>query len=121
MPKDALSYVLRSWDLLAGNLKKNAEDLPQLQDLGSELQASREETARLISEHKKLQAEALIASRRLQESVQRGKSLERRLRSHLKGVYGDRAEALIKFGIQPRRDPRRKKKEAAEGEALPSR
>jgi hypothetical protein len=115
VPKEALSDVLQGWDLLSGNLKKNTQELPQLQELGSELFDIREETLRLSAEHKKLQAETQIASRKLQETVQKGKSLERRLRSHLKGVYGDRAEALIKFGIQPRRDPRRKK--GTEGEA----
>lgn len=116
MPKDALSDVLQSWDLLAGNLKKHTEAPPLLLDLGSELQEIREETLRLTAEHKKLQAQTQITSRRIQESIQKGKSLERRLRSHLKGVYGHKAETLIQFGIQPRRDPRRKK-EDAEGEA----
>lgn len=115
MPKDALSDVLQSWDLLAVNLKKYAETHPQLQELASELQEVRQETLRLKSDHRKLQAETLIASRRLQEEIQKGKTVERRLRNHLKGIYGDRAETLIKFGIQPRRDPRRKK-DAAEGE-----
>jgi hypothetical protein len=115
VPKDALSDVLQSWDLLAGNLKKNADALPQLQELASDLKEVRQETLRLKSEHQKLQAETLIASRRLQEAVQQGKVVERRLRNHLKGIYGDRAETLIKFGIQPRRDPR-KKKETVGGE-----
>lgn len=116
MPKEALSDVLGSWDLLAENLKKHDEAPPLLLDLATELHDAREETLRLVAEYKKLQAETQIASRQLQESVQKGKSIERRLRSHLKGVYGDRAETLIKFGIQPRRDPRRRK-ETAEGEA----
>lgn len=115
MPKEALSDVLQGWDLLAGNLKKHAEVPPLLQELASELQKMREETLRLTAEHKKLQAETQITSRLVQESIQKGKSMERRLRSHLKGIYGDKAEALIKYGIQPRRDPRRKK-EGAEGE-----
>jgi hypothetical protein len=114
VPKEALSDVLRSWDLLAGNLKEHAEATPLLLELATELHEMRGETLRLAAEHKKLQAETQITSRLVQESVQKGKSLERRLRSHLKGVYGDKAETLIKFGIQPRRDPRRKK--AAEGE-----
>ena len=115
MPKEALSDVLRSWDLLAGNLEQHDEAPPLLLELGRELQEMRQETLRLASEHKRLQSETQIASRQLQETVQKGKSVERRLRSHLKGVYGDKAETLIKFGIQPRRDPR-KKKETSEGE-----
>jgi hypothetical protein len=115
VPKEALSDVLQGWDLLAGNLKKHTEVPPLLQELASELQEMRGETLRLTAEHKKLQAETQITSRLVQESIQKGKSLERRLRSHLKGLYGDKAETLIKFGIQPRRDPR-KKKETVEGE-----
>lgn len=116
MPKEALSFVLQSWEILVGALKRNAAALVHLQEGADELAEVRRQTLRLKTEHQKLQAQVLTASRRLQESIQHGKGLESRLRNALKGVYGGGAEQLIQFGIQPRRESRRKKREEGEGE-----
>ena len=118
MPKDSFGAVLNSWHRLTNAVEKDESSLPNVVELSRELAALREQTIRAKTRHLELVAETLKASRRLRESIAHGKSLESRLRNLIKGLHGSDSTQLHRYGIQPRREPRKRKgKEEGNGEA----
>jgi hypothetical protein len=117
VPKDSLGAVLRSWNLLTDAVEKNDSPLPQAAELSRELAELRAELLRAKARHLDLLAQTLQASRHLRETTAKGKSVESRLRSLLKGIYGSDSAQLQRYGIQPRREPRKRKEKEEEGEA----
>ena len=104
---------ITNWEVFNSNLKPFLPELPFLQSISTEMET-------LITEAKSLDSEQEIARGRLQEIVHRRQELEKRgddLRnraaSHLKGTFGFTSDALVKFGVRPRktgpRGPRKAK------------
>ncbi len=102
-----------NWEMFNSNLKPFLLELPFLQTLSTEMES-------LIGEAKILDSEQEVARGRLQEIVHRRQDLEKRgddlrnrVASHLKGTYGFSSDALVKFGVRPRktgpRGPRKAK------------
>lgn len=120
MPKDAFGAVIQSWNLLAAAVEKEEGYPSHVVELSRELAALREETIRAKARHLDLVAETLKASRHFQESVAYGKVLESRLRNLLKGIHGSDSTHLIRYGIQPRREPRKRKEKGEENGKAPS-
>ena len=104
---------ITNWEVFNSNLKPFLPELPFLQSISTEMET-------LIVEAKSLDSEQEVARGRLQEIVHRRQELEKRgddLRnraaSHLKGTFGFSSDALVKFGVRPRktgpRGPRKAK------------
>jgi hypothetical protein len=109
MPRDAFADTTTVWEALAASLRKHFANFPRLVgfedtlvELEAELTEARQHKFRLIA----LKAEMLETSRLLQESLARGREVESRLRSLLKGQLGATNLDLIRFGLRPRRDRR---------------
>lgn len=118
MPKDSFAAIINNWERLAEAVKKDEGSPPHVAELGSELAMLREQTILAKTQHMSRVAEALTASRHLQESIEYGRSLESRLRNLVKGLHGSDSAQLYRYGIQPRREPRKPKgKEEEKGEA----
>ncbi len=114
MPRDAYSTTFDSWDLLNSRLLEDG-DIPHLSGQRAELEALLREAREMRAEYLALTSRAREASRKLQELMDRGRNLESRVRASLRGVHGGDNTELLKYGIQPRRQ-RRKKAEGPEGE-----
>lgn len=106
MPKIALADSLLDWENLIGTASLIAEEFPEAQDLfGDLLGELRTEMGRareLDNRREQLQAERQEATRQLGKSRERSKELARRIRAHLKGIYGSSNPQLVQFGIKPR-------------------
>jgi hypothetical protein len=102
-----------NWEMFISNLRPFLPELPFLQVISTEMET-------LIAEAKGLDGEQEVARGRLQEIVhrrqdleKRGEALRSRAASHLKGTFGFTSDALVKFGVRPRktgpRGPRKAK------------
>lgn len=116
MPRDAYSTTFDSWDLLNRRLEEDG-DIPLLSGQRAELEALLREAREMRNEYLALTSRAREASRKLQELMDRGRNLESRLRSGLRGFHGHDNSELLKYGIQPRRRRRRKTEEGPEEDA----
>ncbi len=113
---------ITNWEMFNSNLKPFLPELPFLQAISSEMET-------LIAESKTLDSEQEVTRGRLQEIIHRrqdlekqGEALRNRATAHLKGTYGLYSDALVKFGVRPRKPgPRgpRKAKPAATASPAP--
>ncbi|HEX6901719.1 MAG TPA: hypothetical protein VF789_18490 [Thermoanaerobaculia bacterium] len=107
----ALAKHIADWDLLLAALKSRLADLPHLNPHAQELET-------LITEARSLDLEQQTLRGRLQDTVKkrrtverRGRDLRSRLAAQLRGALGFDNDVLLGFGVPPRR-PRRKKSPA---------
>ena len=108
--------TLNSWETLLASLEANGGDFPQLetyrQQLGEMLTRARQATV----EQAAMAASKQDASKRLKALLADGRKLATFLRNGVRQRYGDRAEKLVEFNLQPFRGRPRK---APEGEGKP--
>lgn len=108
MPRVSYAKFLRGWEGLIEKVLANKDDLPHLDtyraQLETELAGAKEANSRQVSH----QAAAAQATRDLEGFLERGNSLAVRLNDGVRSVYGNRAEKLKEFGLQPRRSRQKK-------------
>jgi hypothetical protein len=104
--------TLNSWETLLASLEANGGDFPQLetyrQQLGEMLTRARQATI----EQAAMAASKQDASKRLKALLADGRKLATFLRNGVRQRYGDRAEKLVEFNLQPFRGRPRKVAEA---------
>ena len=104
---------ITNWEMFIVNLRPFLPEMPFLQAILTEMET-------VLTEARGLDSEQEIARGRLQEIVhqrqeleKRGEALRSRAASHLKGTFGFTSDALVKFGVRPRktgpRGPRKAK------------
>ena len=105
MPKESFAYHSSEWYHLFTAVRNNAEELPFLMDLCSELQFLAEKTTELHAERRTLDARRQQISRDLDTLKGRARVLAAKIRSGLRTKYGYGSEKLTEFDMQPRRRP----------------
>lgn len=110
------------WEMFISNLKPFLPEMPFLQAIMTEMET-------VLTEARSLDGEQEVVRGRLQEIVhrrqdleKRGEALRSRAASHLKGTFGFTSDALVKFGVRPRktgpRGPRKAKPAATPAPAV---
>jgi len=116
MPKiTAYGPIFRDWEALLGAVLSNASLLPGTDPLKAELESVLAKTKEM-----KVQQEDLLGKRRattqaLQQLVDEGQEVARKLRAQVVSALGSRTELLKQFGIATR-----KRKSAKAPERLPA-
>ena len=105
MPKDSFANHSTEWYKLFSAVRANAEELPYLLDLCSELQFLMEKTSELHVERSTLDARRQQISRDIDTLKGRARTVAAKIRSGLRTKYGYGSEKLTEFDMQPRRRP----------------
>ncbi|HEX9945419.1 MAG TPA: hypothetical protein VGG03_25690 [Thermoanaerobaculia bacterium] len=102
--------LFRDFDGLLGACEKNAELLPGVEPLKSELQTLYAEARNLKIEQENLEGTRKAVTQRLNKVFDDAKEATRKLRAFVLTRLGTRSEHLTQFGLVPnRRRPRRAK------------
>lgn len=105
--------TLNSWETLLARLEANGGDFPQLETYRQQLAATLSQARQTTVEQAAMAASKQEASKRLKAALADGRKLATFLRNAVRQRYGDRAEKLVEFDLQPFRGRPRK---APEGE-----
>jgi hypothetical protein len=108
--------TLNSWETLLARLEANGGDFPQLETYRQQLAALLSQARQTTVEQAAMAASKQEASKRLKAALADGRKLATFLRNGVRQRYGDRAEKLVEFDLQPFRGRPRK---APEGEGKP--
>jgi hypothetical protein len=92
---------LKEWEEITAAAAANASELPQLELLRATLERLLQEARDLIKQQAVHQAAKQEASQRLQTVMREGKKLATVVQGGIKHHYGNRAEKLVEFGVQP--------------------
>jgi hypothetical protein len=106
MPRSRGDVVLE-WEKLVAALRANPQVLIAVEPLLQELETLLSEIRALVFQQRVQTAAVQQSSKDIEERVKRGRLLAGRLRSAVKGVFGDRTEKVIEFGMRPFRKPAR--------------
>jgi hypothetical protein len=115
VPKKSYAETTHDWELLVRSLQDHADELPHLAEAVQELLGLLQEAQRHRTRYLALRGEAQAESRRLQQTLARGRSLESRIRAGIRGVYGFDDPVLLRHGMKPRRSRGGKLEEGGEG------
>jgi hypothetical protein len=94
---------MRTWFVLATNLRPHIGRFPQLADDLENLATMHEEASALVHELLRLRGEAHAATARLRKLARRADMLRTRMGAGLKSSLGFESAELIKYGFRPRR------------------
>jgi hypothetical protein len=103
-----LAKLIADWELLHTALQPHLTDLPFLKDKATELEALIAEAKGMDSKQQDLRGTLQETVRQRQALEKRGKDLHLRVAALVRGSFGFDNQALLGFGLKPRR-PRRKK------------
>jgi hypothetical protein len=92
---------IKEWEEITASAAANASELPQLELLRVALEKLLQEARDLTKQQAALQAGKQESSKRLQAVMREGKKVATVMRGGLKQHYGNRAEKLVEFGLQP--------------------
>ena len=120
MSEPTYAEFLKNADLMSKSLAANAAELWHMDVPRGRLDSLLTETRSLIAQQASLTASKQEASKRLAELVDEGRKLLTFLRTGVKLHYGNRAEKLPEFGLQPFRGYTRSKLVGPDGKPLPS-
>lgn len=109
MSEPTYAEFFKMADLISKSLAANATDLGHLDTSRDRLDSLLTESRDLIAQQASLTASKQEASKRLAELVNEGRKLLTFLRTGIKLHYGNRAEKLPEFGLQPFRGYNRSK------------
>ncbi len=114
MPKTSFANLMGTGEHLLVTIQANSADLAQLEETRVQLAATMD-VAKAASVRQDT-AKALVqqATRDLEKAMADTRELVTRLRNGIRTKYGLRSEKMTEFGMQPRRAPVRKPKEAKE-------
>ncbi|HEX9942190.1 MAG TPA: hypothetical protein VGG03_09255 [Thermoanaerobaculia bacterium] len=93
--------TLNGWEGLLASLEANAPDFPQLESYRAQLAGMLGQAREAASQQAALAAGKQEATRRLQTLLGDGRKLATLLRNAIRQRYGDKAEKLTEFGLQP--------------------
>jgi hypothetical protein len=117
MPKVSYAEFFRGWERLSEKVLANKDDLAQLEpyraQLEAELAGAKEANSRQVFH----QAEASQATRDLEGFLGRGNDLAVRINDGIRFTYGNRAEKLKEFGLNPRRPRKNRSAEKSAAKA----
>jgi len=115
--KSSRSYAQRrkKWNLLSKALAANAVELPHLEPKRARFDELQTTADDLTAEQASLSARKQEISRRLEEVVKEESALSAFLDVGVKQHYGNRAEKLAEFGLQPLRRRSQAQQEEPEG------
>jgi hypothetical protein len=108
--------TLNSWEVLLARLEANSGDFPQLETYRQQLAEMLTRARQATIEQSAMAASKQEASKRIKAVLTDGRKLVTFLRNGIRQRYGDRAEKLAEFNLQPFRGRPRK---APEGEGKP--
>jgi len=120
MPRTSIGVTVGDWDKLTHSVtEETTGDAPALRVLHEKLQGFLTEFQQLAQEQSFHAARKQEATRRINEILEEGRKTASALKMGLKLRHGNRSETLVKYGIQPLRPKKRKKKteSPADGEA----
>lgn len=122
MSRQISSYpeILASWEMMIKAVTANPEDAPHLQEQFSQLTAFLEQARAIVAEQAAVTARRQELSKQLQQAISAGSKLATLVRHGLKNRYGNDAEKLVEFGIQPLRKRTRSVKAKSSGASAPS-
>src|SRR5687768_13976631 len=103
------------WQVLVGNLK-DTEGLAHVAEEQQRLEVLLAEARALENRKDEMRSEVRVINARLRVLSKEGDALRSRLGFNLQGKFGSTSEALIRFGFEPRRIPRRRSKVEIEAE-----
>ena len=103
--------TLNSWETLLARLEANSGDFPQLETYRLQLAEMLTRARQTTVEQAAMAASKQDASKRLKAALGDGRKLATFLRNAVRRQYGDRAEKLVEFNLQPFRGRPRKPRE----------
>jgi hypothetical protein len=95
--------TLNGWERLLISLEANAGDFPQLEVYRTALAAKLESARESSAQQTALSAGKQDATKRLREMLTEGRKIATVLRTGVRQHYGNRAEKLVEFDLQPLR------------------
>ena len=95
--------TINGWERLLASLEANTQDFPQLESYRMQLKATLEAVRETSAQQAAMAATKQEASKRLQAMLADGRKLANFLRNGVRQRYGNRAEKLVEFGLQPLR------------------
>lgn len=108
MPGITFAKTVATCELLKSALEPLLEQMPHLAGEHKELEAFLNEVKNLTVRQSDLTGELRQVVRQRRETELRGQDLRSRVASQIRGKLGFKSDELLKFGISPRRKPRRK-------------
>ena len=102
----ALSDKVNRWDVLVTNGREHVPELPHIAEDLDQLELKFGAARVLISRGDDLRAQARENTKKLRELIEEGEEIRARVGLNLKAKFGIFNEKLVKFGFQPRREPR---------------
>jgi ABC-type transporter Mla subunit MlaD len=112
---------LKQWELLSKSLAANAGGLPHLEAHRAQLDALLAQAKDLAAQQANLTATKQEVSKHRAELNAEGRKLTTFLQVAVKQQYGNRAEKLLEFGVQPLRSQPRIKLVGPDGQPLKKR
>jgi hypothetical protein len=106
--------TLNGWDRLLAALEANATEFPQLDAYREELKAKIAAAQEASSQQAALAASKQDVTKRLQGILADGRKLATLLRGGVRHRFGNRAEKLVEFDLQPLRSRVRQPKASPE-------
>ena len=100
--------TLNGWESLLASLVANGGDFPQLEMYRQQLAAILAQARQATLEQAAMAASKQDASQRLKSLLAEGRKLATFLRGGVRQRYGNRAEKLVEFNLQPFRGRPRK-------------
>ncbi|HSG39040.1 MAG TPA: hypothetical protein VLE27_05335 [Thermoanaerobaculia bacterium] len=100
--------TLNGWETLLASLEANGGDFPQLETYRQQLTAMLVQAREATAAQAAMAASKQEASKRLRALLTDGRKLATFLRNGVRQRYGDRAEKLVEFNLQPFRGRPRK-------------
>ncbi|HEX7185455.1 MAG TPA: hypothetical protein VF756_26770 [Thermoanaerobaculia bacterium] len=93
--------TLNGWERLGVSMEINAQDLPHLEAKRTQLAAMLIQVRELAAQQATLTASKQEVTKRLQTLLAEGRKLANFLRAGVRQHYGNRAEKLVEFDLQP--------------------
>jgi hypothetical protein len=104
MPKiTSYGAIFRDWDGLLGAVARNASLLPAADPLRNAMEAVLAKAKDLKLQQEDLAGKRQATTQALQQLVDDGREVARKLRAHVVSTLGSRTELLKQFGIPTRR------------------
>lgn len=99
--------TINGWERLLASLEVNGKDFPQFEGHRAQLAGLLQEVKDAAAQQAAMAAGKQDATKRLQSILSNGRKLATLLRVAVKHHYGNKAEKLVEFDLQPLRVRRR--------------
>jgi hypothetical protein len=106
--------TINGWERLLASLEANGKDFPQFEGHRAQLADLLQDVKEASAKQAAMAAAKQDATKRVQSVLTEGRKLATLLRVAVKHHYGNRAEKLVEFDLQPLRLRRRPSSDGAE-------